>query len=166
MQTAPKIPSGASLILLVGLAGVMGGCGGGDPSAGHRGGRQLAWSWLAKCPVDAYKARIRAMLGAENVAYLAPRDTPYDDTPNLRGQLLDGHKSGWEYVVRQVNPAHLGPDWFEHVWSSCCEASEPYTVGWYAGQRDAKWLLQQIATSGRTLDTLVCELKRIQGGDR
>ena len=84
------------------------------------------------------------------VAYTPPASTPYARKPLLEQQYLRAHKAGWTSVVLAFSPADLKKAIGGNYWSSsdttCCEATQNVTRGWYQGEDDAEQFLHALAT--------------------
>ena len=113
-------------------------------------GGSFAWQWLESRKSDRLNVFVAEALKALEIRFSPPVDTPYPENRLKRQQFVKAYRAGWEETL-------LGEGS-----STCCEAVESVTVGWYAGQEDAQLLLEGIEEHLEKDDRLVESLKSLR----
>lgn len=77
------------------------------------------------------------------LGYEPPEKTPYDHRPLLKEQYLRAHRAAWNASVAGFAEGRLGGPAASAT--TCCEATQNVTSGWYAGQADARRFTERIS---------------------
>ena len=97
-----------------------------------------------------------------HMAYKEPVAVPYSDDTSIR-QYTAAYRAGWESVVLAVEPQKISPHIIERIWQTCCEAVEPVTKGWYAGQDYGNAFIRDLCKTNADLAAKRAYLTELQG---
>ena len=122
-----------------------------------------AVTWLNEGGPESYEMAVDEAIIANEVRYVIPVETPYESAPLKHERFLMAHRAGWENAILTIQLEELEAGWpAAPGGATCCEAVEPVTMGWYAGQRDASHYATKLQKAATERPFLINFFARIQ----